>query len=146
VVIMGVFKFVISDKGKSFQVERDQSDCSDLIELKIGDRFNGEIIGLNGYVFKITGGTDKDGFPMRPDLEGAVKKRLLLKESVGFQGRKRRRKELVKIKGLRKRKTVRGNTIDKTIVQVSCKVIKRGEKPLEEILSKKEETKEENKQ
>lgn len=140
---MGVFKFVISQGNKSFQIERDQSDCEALIGLKIGDTFSGDVIGLEGYELKITGGTDKDGFPMRPDLPGTVKKRLLLKKSIGFKGKKRRKKELVKIKGLRKRKTVRGNTIDKHIVQINCKVVKQGEKPLEELVGKKEEKKKE---
>ncbi len=144
-ITMGVFKFVISDKEKSYKIERDQSDCESLIGLKIGDTFDGSTIGLDGYVLQVTGGTDKDGFPMRPDLEGTVKKRLLLKKSVGFKGRKRRRKELVKIKGLRRRKMVRGNTISKDTVQINCKVVKRGQKPLEEILGKKEENKEEKK-
>lgn len=139
---MGVFKFVIANGNKSYQIERDQSDCEMLIGLRIGDTFSGDIIGLEGYELKITGGADKDGFPMRPDLEGSVKKRLLLTKSIGFRGKKRRKKELVKIKGLRRRKTVRGNTISKDTVQINCKVIKRGSKPLDELLGKKEEQKE----
>ena len=135
---MAVFKFVISDKGKSYQLEVDQKNCESIIGLKIGDRFKCDIIGLPGYELEIRGGTDKDGFPMRSDVEGMGRKRILIKKSVGFSGKKRIKKKLVKIKGLRRRKTVRGNTISTFISQINCKVVKRGEKSLEELIPKKE--------
>ncbi|MEM5828622.1 MAG: 30S ribosomal protein S6e [Candidatus Aenigmatarchaeota archaeon] len=135
---MAVFKFVISENGKSYQLEVDQAKCEGIIGLKIGDKFSGDIIGLNGYELKITGGTDKDGFPMRADIEGIGKKRVLLSKSCGFRGKKRIKKRMVKIKGLRRRKTVRGNTISNFISQINCVVVKKGEKSLEELIPKKE--------
>ncbi len=133
---MATFKFVIADKGKCYQIEKDQNECEEIIGLKIGDKFEGSIIGLDGYILEIRGGTDKDGFPMRPDIEGIGKKRILIGKSIGFRGKKRIKKKLVKIKGLRRRKTVRGNTIGKHIVQINCKVVKYGDKPIEEIIKK----------
>ncbi|MFH8120306.1 MAG: S6e family ribosomal protein, partial [Candidatus Aenigmatarchaeota archaeon] len=61
---MATFKFVVSDPEtrKSYQIEVEQSKALGLIGKKIGEEFNGELIGLPGYVLKITGGTDKDGF------------------------------------------------------------------------------------
>lgn len=40
---------------------------SHLIDRKIGDEIDGEIISdvFGGYVFKITGGIDRDGFAMK---------------------------------------------------------------------------------
>lgn len=134
---MAVFKFVISDKGKSYQLEVDQAKCESIIGLKIGDRFNGDIIGLNGYELEITGGTDKDGFPMRKDIEGIGKRRILISKSCGFSGKKRIKKKMVKIDGLRRRKTVRGNTISNYISQINCVVVKSGGKSLEELIPKK---------
>jgi small subunit ribosomal protein S6e len=124
------FKFVVSDPEKrlSYQVEVEQEKAMGLIGKKIGDEFNGDIIGLPGYVLKITGGSDKDGFPMHPDVEGIGRKRILLAGPPGFHPR---------LKGERRRKTVRGNTISEDIVQINCKVVKRGEKPLEELVPKK---------
>ena len=60
------FQFIISDPEtrKAYKVEIEQSKVLALIGKKIGDEFNGDIIGLSGYTLKITGGTDKDGFPM----------------------------------------------------------------------------------
>ena len=135
---MVVFKFVIGDPKtrKSYQVEVDQSKAVGIIGKKIGDEFNGEILGLPGYKLVITGGTDKDGFPMHPDVPGPGRHRVLLSEPPGFHPRK---------KGERRRKTVRGNTISEDIVQINCKIVQWGEKAVEELIGKKEEKKEENK-
>lgn len=136
---MANFKLVVSDPEtkKSFQKEVDQDKAIALVGKKIGDEFSGDIIELVGYTLKITGGTDKDGFPMHPNVSGSVKKRLLLEGKPGFHP---------KMKGQRKRKTIRGNAISVDIVQINCKVAKKGEKPLEELIPMKpKEKKEEEK-
>lgn len=141
---MANFKFVINDPEtrKSFQLEVDQSKALTLIGKKIKDEFSGDVIGLQGYTLQITGGTDKDGFPMHPSVKGPGRKRVLLSSPPGFHPR---------LKGQRKRKTVHGDTISEDIVQINCKVVKKGEKPLEELLptkpkeKKEAETKEESK-
>jgi len=138
---MVAWKFVISDPEtrKSFQLEVEQDKAGSLIGKKIGNEFSGDIIGLSGYGLQITGGTDKDGFPMLQSVEGMGKRKILLSGKPGFHP---------KLKGQRKRKTVRGNTISTDIVQINCKVVKKGENPLEELIptkpkEKKEEVKEE---
>jgi len=132
---MPVFKFVVSDPEtrKAYQIEIDQSKASGLIGKKIGDEFDGDLIGLPGYKIKITGGTDKDGFPMHPYVHGPVKKKVLLSGPPCFHP---------KLKGQRKKKTVRGNVITTDIVQINCKIVKKGSKPIEELLGKGEEKKE----
>lgn len=136
---MPTFKFVVSDPEKrlSYQLEVEQEKAIGLIGKKIGDEFNGDIIGLPGYVLKITGGSDKDGFPMHPDVEGIGRKKVLLSGPPGFHPR---------LKGERRRKTVRGNTISEDIVQINCKVVKIGEKPLEELIPKKPKAEEKQKE
>ena len=57
---------------------------------------------MQGYKLKFTGGTDKDGIPMRPDVHGSAKSRIVLSGGVGYKP---------KNKGEQKRKVVRGNTI-----------------------------------
>ncbi|NIM47533.1 MAG: 30S ribosomal protein S6e, partial [Candidatus Aenigmarchaeota archaeon] len=61
------FKIVISEpkSRKAWQIEK---DAPSFIGKKIGDKFDGSLIGLSGFTLQITGGSDKDGFPMRPDL------------------------------------------------------------------------------
>jgi small subunit ribosomal protein S6e len=135
---MATFKFVISEPEtrKSYQLEVDQAKAIALVGKKIGDEFNGDLIGLNGYSLKITGGSDKDGFPMHPSVKGPGRKRVLLSSTPGFHP---------KIKGQRKRKTVRGDTISDAIVQINVKVVKKGEKPLEELVPTKPKEKKEEK-
>lgn len=130
---MPSFKFVVSDRGKSYQVEKDQKDAP-VLGKKIGDEIDGGFLGLQGYTLRITGGSDKDGFPMRLDMEGVMRRRLLLTKGIGFK---------TDIEGLRRRKMVRGNTIAQDIVQVNCSVVKTGEKSLDELLGKKENREEE---
>jgi small subunit ribosomal protein S6e len=132
---MAVFKFVVADPEtrKTYQLEIDQDKAVGLIGKKIGDKFNGDILGLPGYEIQITGGTDKDGFPMHPHVHGPGKKKVLLAGPPGFHPR---------LKGQRKKKTVRGNVISRDIVQINCKIIKKGAKPIEELISKKPKEKE----
>jgi len=129
---MANFKFVISDPAtkKTYQLEIEQEKAIGLMGKKLGEKFNGDLIGLSGYELEIRGGTDKDGFPMHPQLHGSGRKKLLLAMPPCFKP---------KIKGQRRRKTVRGNTLSRAIVQINCKVIKTGKKSLTELLGKKEE-------
>jgi small subunit ribosomal protein S6e len=129
------FKICINEPKarKSWQIEK---DVPSLIELKVGDKFDGAVLGLTGFTLQITGGSDKDGFPMRPDLPGAVRKKALMTKGPGFRST---------VKGLRRRKYVRGNTISAEIIQVNCKIIE-GEGDIPTILGiqpkeKKEEPK-----
>jgi small subunit ribosomal protein S6e len=120
---MAKFKIVVSDKdGKSYQLE---VETTALIGKRIGDEINGSIIGLDGYKLKITGGSDKCGFPMRHDIHGSMKMRVLLSKKPGYKPAD---------KGIRRRKSIRGNTISSDIVQVNTKIIEAGEKPIAEIL------------
>jgi small subunit ribosomal protein S6e len=127
---VAVFKIVISQPTtrKSYQIEVDQSRAAGLIGKRIGDEFGGDVIGLPGYTLEIRGGTDKDGFPMHPGVRGPGKKRVLLAHPPCFRP---------KLRGQRKRKTVRGDTISADIVQINVKVVKVGEKPLEQLIPKK---------
>ena len=139
------FKVVISDPKtkKAYQVEK---EAPSLLGTKIGQKFDGSMVGLSGFTMEVTGGSDKEGFPMRSDLEGTARKKVLITKSTGFRGlkiTKRKGKKNYKVDGLRKRKYVRGNTISESIAQVNCKIVE-GEGDVEMMLGlKKEEPKEE---
>ena len=124
-------KVVVSDpeSGKAYQLEADEAHSRRLFGLRIGDKFDGEVVGLSGYELEVTGGTDRDGFPMRFDVSGPRRARVLLARGPGFRSRR---------KGERRRKLVRGGTVSDAIAQLNAKVVKRGGKPLEEILGLKE--------
>lgn len=132
---MATFKFVIADPKtrKSYKVEKDQNEVAGLVGKKIGEKFNGDLVGLKGYEIVITGGTDKDGFPMHPNVHGMVKKKIILSGPPCFHPKR---------KGMRKRKMIVGNTLTKTIAQVNCKIVKQGPKGPEELLGKKDQPKE----
>ncbi len=130
------FKVVISDPatGKAYQKVVSGANANKLIGKQIGDVINGTLVDLPpDYELKITGGSDKDGFPMRPDLPGTGRKRILLSGGVGYRPKE---------KGVRKKKTVRGRVISKDIVQINVKVVKHGKIPLEEFFKQKEEEEE----
>ena len=124
------YKVVVSDADETYQLELDDKDAKIVNGLKIGDEFNGGVLGLKGYKLTITGGSDKNGFPMKPDVDGTRRFQSLVSEGVGFKPTK---------KGLRRRKTVRGNTIADDISQINVKVSERGEQTLAEIFAEPEE-------
>jgi small subunit ribosomal protein S6e len=132
------FKVVVNDTkgGKSYQVPISGHHANSLIGKKIGDEVDGIFISLPGYKLQITGGSDKDGFAMRNDLPGMVRRRLLLSDGKGFH-------EIEK--GMRKKKSMRGNTIGQDIVQINMKVTKHSSKPIESLLKKDEKSSDEKK-
>jgi small subunit ribosomal protein S6e len=121
------FKVVVNDtkKGKSHNVQVSGHHANSLIGKKIGDEVDGIFVSLPGYKLSITGGTDKNGFPMRPDLPGTTRRRILLSKSLGYHPGEN---------GKRKKKSLRGNSINQEIVQINMKVIKHSNKPIEDIL------------
>ncbi|MEW6011351.1 30S ribosomal protein S6e [Methanobacterium alkalithermotolerans] len=124
------FKVVVSEKEKSLQMELDAANSKKLVGLTIGEEFDGSLIGLKGYKLKITGGSDKNGFPMRKDISGPRRIKSLLAGGIGFNPTR---------DGLRRRKTVRGNTVSDDIVQINTIVTQSGEKSLDEIKNPSEE-------
>jgi len=101
-------------RAKAWQITLGDPGASQLIGLKIGDKFDGGLVGLAGYQLEIRGGSDNSGFPMLPSIPGSGKKRALLSGPPGFHPRE---------KGERRRKTVRGNTISHDIVQVNTRIV-----------------------
>jgi small subunit ribosomal protein S6e len=64
---------------------------------------------------QIAGGSDKDGFPMRLDVHGGVRKVILITSGTGFK---------TTVKGKRRRKTVRGNIVTDDITQLNLRIMK----------------------
>ncbi|RLG60701.1 30S ribosomal protein S6e [Candidatus Geothermarchaeota archaeon] len=105
----------VPNEGKTYTFEVDEPKSRILIGKKIGDAVDGKMLGLKWKKLMITGGTDSSGFPMRPDIHGGVKKRVLLSGGPGLKKIKR--------KGYRKKKMVRGNVITTDIYQINMKVV-----------------------
>ncbi|MBW2990954.1 30S ribosomal protein S6e [Candidatus Woesearchaeota archaeon] len=127
------FKLSIGDPKTGKTVKKVISDKQAEVFLKkrIGEKLNGDDIGFAGYEFEITGGSDYCGFPMRRDVRGTARKRILIVSGVGIRKNKKSRK------GKKIRRTVAGNTIYSRTAQINLKILKYGAKPLAE--EKKEE-------
>ena len=109
---MASFKLTISDtKGKSMSRELKDADAVPLLGLQVGNETDASIVGLEGRL-RISGGSDKSGVPMRADIHGAARKRVLLTKSVGLKEAE---------SGQRIRKLMRGNTVSEEIYQINCR-------------------------
>jgi small subunit ribosomal protein S6e len=96
-------------------------DAKAFFGKKLGDKVRGELLAKPGYEFQITGGSDNAGFPMRNDVTGTGRRKLLITRSTGNQAT---------AKDVRIRKTVAGNTISDFTSQLNLKVLKHGSDPL----------------
>lgn len=126
------FRVVVSDckAARAHQVAVSGTAANKFIGKNIGETISGDAVGLAGYTLKLTGGTDKDGFPMRGDLPGPARRKILVAGGVGYHP---------KADGIKKRKSMRGREISSDIAQINTVIVEYGQKPLSEIFAKKEE-------
>lgn len=103
----------------------DESRYRVFYERRMGQEIEGDLIGdeFKGYVFKITGGNDKQGFPMKQGVLQPTRVRLLL--SKGHSCYRERRD------GERRRKSVRGCIIGPDMAVLSLAVVKQGDAEIE---------------
>ena len=125
-----MFKLVINNKERAYSKELNEQESQAFVGKRIKEKVSGNTFGFKGYEFEVMGGSDKQGFPMRFDLPGSARKRILLAKGPCVK---------IKRKGMRKRKTVRGRVISEEIKQINIKVLKEGEKKLVDMFPKKEE-------
>ena len=118
------FKVIVSDPevGTSKIVELEEARAAPFIGRKIGEAVDGAVVDLPAHKLQITGGSDRDGVPMRANVHGGVRRNVVLSGGVGFNPHD---------KGERRRKTVRGNVITDEIVQINTKIIEKPKKPAE---------------
>jgi small subunit ribosomal protein S6e len=119
------FKAIVNDvkTGKSYNVAVSGHHANSLIGKNIGEIVDGIFVGLPGYKLKITGGSDGNGTPMRGDVPGNKRRKLLLSESIGFHP---------VYEGERRRVAIRGSAISSSIVQVNMAIAEYGPKSIEE--------------
>lgn len=118
------FKLIISDPatGKSAASEIEGSRAQALIGRSLGETIDGSALGLGSGKIRISGGCDKNGIPMRPDVHGGVKKHIVLTGGPGFRQTRH---------GERRRKLVRGRTITDETYQINFTIRKEvaGQEP-----------------
>jgi len=113
------FKLIVSDPatGKSNASEIEGARAQALIGRSLGETIDGSPLGIAQSHLRITGGCDKNGIPMRPDVHGGVKKYIVLSAGPGFKPTRH---------GERRRKLIRGRTITDETYQINFTVSKAG--------------------
>jgi small subunit ribosomal protein S6e len=121
---MAKFKVIVSDPqtGTSKVVELEETRAAPFIGRKIGETMDGSIVDMPATKVMLMGGSDKDGVPMRPNVHGGVRRKIVLSKGVGFKGKRG---------GERRRKAVRGDTLTDEIVQINMKIVEQPAKPKE---------------
>lgn len=109
---MPTFKLIVSDPHTHTSAihELKEQRAQMFVGLKIGDTLDASVLGIPSHI-RITGGSDKAGFPMRRDVTGGGRRRILLAKGPGYRPPRR---------GERRRKLVRGNTITDEIYQINA--------------------------
>jgi len=117
-------KLVISDKktGKAYNKKTEEPV---FLNKKIGEEVDLGSVGMTGFKAKIRGGSDKQGFPMKPTIEGTGRKKILVKKGIGIKS---------KVKGKIVRKSMRGNTVSQDIVQLNLAITKHGSQQISGFL------------
>ena len=102
----------------------DERRLQNLYDRRMVQEIDGNILGdeFEGYLLRISGGNDKQGFPMRQGVLTNTRVRLLCKK--GHKGYRQRRA------GERKRKSVRGCIVGHDIAVLNLVVTQDGEKKI----------------
>ncbi len=123
---MAKFQLIVSDpKAKTSKAASiEGSKAQALVGKSIGQEVDGKLLGLGNIKLRITGGTDKDGVPMRFDIQGAARKRAILSGGVGYRPTS---------DGERQRKLVRGRVVSEETLQVNSVVVSGTPEKSEEV-------------
>ncbi|KAI8630954.1 ribosomal protein S6e [Xylariaceae sp. FL1651] len=102
----------------------DERKLRDFMEKRMGQEVPGDNLGdeFKGYIFRITGGNDKQGFPMKQGVMHPTRVRLLLAD--GHSCYRPRRS------GERKRKSVRGCIVGMDLAVLALSIVKQGDNEL----------------
>jgi len=121
--------FPVSGAQKSIEID-DEQKLRAFYDKRISQEVAGEALGdqYKGYIFKITGGNDKQGFPMKQGVLTNTRVRLLMgKDTSCYRPRR---------SGERRRKSVRGCIVGSDIGVLSLVIVKKGDEDLPGLTDK----------
>src|SRR5437773_11725048 len=115
-IILAKFQLIVSDpKSKTSKAASlEGTKAQGLVGKSIGEEVDGKLLGLGNVRLRITGGTGKDGVPMRFDIQGAARKRALLSAGVGYRPSD---------DGERQRKLIGGRGISEETLQINREIV-----------------------
>ncbi|VWU50918.1 40S ribosomal protein S6 [Hepatocystis sp. ex Piliocolobus tephrosceles] len=119
----------LNNVQKSVEID-DEKKLLPFMERRIGNVVPGDSLGeeFAGYLFKITGGNDKQGFPMLQGVLTNHRVRLLFRK--GMKCYRPRRK------GERRRKSVRGCIVGQDLSALNLTLMKKGTNEIEGLTDK----------
>lgn len=102
----------------------DEKKLQAFYDRRVSQEVDGEHLGeeYQGYIFRISGGNDKQGFPMKQGVLAQKRVRLLLKKGASCYRQRR--------KGERKRKSVRGCIVGSDLATLNLVIVKFGDKDI----------------
>jgi small subunit ribosomal protein S6e len=122
--------YPISGLQKLIEID-DEKKIAIFFGKRMGNEVSGDDLGdqFKGYIFKITGGNDKDGFPMKQGILVNGRVRLLMAKGAKCYRPRRT--------GERKRKSVRGSIVGPDIAVLALAIVKTGETPIQGLTDDK---------
>jgi len=104
---------------KVFEIDDDKK-LLPFFDKRMSTEVSGDSLGdeFKGYMFRIAGGNDKQGFPMKQGILCNHRVRLLFKKGMSCYRERR--------KGCRKRKSVRGCVVGPDLATLSLVMVKKG--------------------
>jgi small subunit ribosomal protein S6e len=114
---------------KQFNITDETLRRVNLSDYRLGNDVDGAIFGdeFKGYIFRLKGGSDKDGFPMVNGVLASSRVSLLIKRGAPgfntFRGRS----------GERRRKSLRGCILGSDLAVLNATISKCGEKTIEGV-------------
>lgn len=109
---------------KTFSIE-DENCLRPFYEKRMGADVSADSLGehFKGYVVRITGGNDKQGFPMMQGVLKNTRCQILMKDGMPCYRSRRN--------GMRKRKSVRGCIVNHDLAIMNLAIVKKGDKEIE---------------
>lgn len=116
--------FPATGAQKTFDIPSDDHKLRHFYDKRMGTELTADHLGeeWKGYILKIAGGNDKQGFPMKQGVLTNTRVRLLLKK--GHSCYRPRRT------GERKRKSVRGCIVDQNLSALALIIVRKGEQDI----------------
>jgi len=114
---------------KQFELDPEYLRKTSVYDQKLGNDVDGTVFGeqFKGYIFRMKGGSDKEGFPMVTGVLASSRVSLMIKRgAIGFNTFRGR-------SGERRRKSLRGCLMGQDIACVNVVILKIGEKPIEGV-------------
>ncbi len=105
---------------KTFEID-DEHRVRIFYDKRMGQEVEGDSVGdeFKGYIFRISGGNDKQGFPMKQGVLHPTRVKLLMSKGTSCYRPRR--------SGERKRKSVRGAIVGPDLAVLALTIVKQGE-------------------